>query len=112
MSFYIKKLVLTGGAGGPAVLEFEKGFNLIIGPSNVGKSVIFDSINFAWGYQPKGKREHDFKLKNLNGYDHVQLEMISSNGNLIIDRDVYNDKRKYNSNKSLHKKSLFHTQKN
>ena len=97
MSFYIKKLVLTGGAGGPAVLEFEKGFNLIIGPSNVGKSVVFDSINFAWGYQPKGKREHDFKLKNLNGYDHVQLEMISSNGNLIIDRDVYNDKGKYTS---------------
>ena len=47
MSFYIKKLILTGGIKVPAEVDFTPGFNLIIGPSNVGKSVIFDSIDFA-----------------------------------------------------------------
>lgn len=94
MSFYIKKLVLEGGAGGHAEVEFTPGFNLVLGPSNVGKSVIFDSIDFAWGYEPRGKRENNFKLKDLYGYDHVHLEMDSDQGNLIIDRDIYKDYQK------------------
>lgn len=99
MSFYIKKLVLTGLLKEPAEVEFAPGFNLIIGPSNVGKSVIFDSIDFAWGYEPRGKRENKFKLKNLYGYDHIRLEMESDKQSLTIDRDVYKDveKKKYST---------------
>lgn len=95
MSFYIKKLILVGGANGTAEMSFTPGFNLIVGPSNVGKSVIFDSIDFAWGYEPRGKRENNFKLKDLYGYNHVRLEMVSDDGTLNIDRDVYNNRDKY-----------------
>ena len=47
--FYLEKLVLTGEDVEPAIVEFEKGLNVIYGPSDTGKTYIFQCIQFLLG---------------------------------------------------------------
>ena len=45
--FILKQLVISGGGHEDSVIEFKNGFNLIVGPSNTGKSLIMDCIDYA-----------------------------------------------------------------
>lgn len=47
--FYIKKLKVVGEGKEDAELIFEKGLNVIHGPSNTGKSYIFQCIDYVFG---------------------------------------------------------------
>ena len=40
--FTIRKLTVSGGGHQDSIIEFTDGLNLIIGPSNTGKSLIMD----------------------------------------------------------------------
>lgn len=54
--FYIEKLVVSGGGHGSSVLEFKEGLNIIIGPSNIGKSFVMDCIDYVFGFTPKSNK--------------------------------------------------------
>jgi len=67
----LRHLTFTGPSKEPADIEFTSGLNLIYGPSQTGKSSIFDSIDFVLG------RDHNQKpLKEIpqhEGYDQIHL---------------------------------------
>ena len=41
--FYIAKLRISGDGKETSVVDFTEGLNIVCGPSNTGKSYIFDS---------------------------------------------------------------------
>ena len=51
----LRHLTFTGPSKDPAHIEFTSGLNLIYGPSQTGKSSIFDSIHFVL------RRDHNQK---------------------------------------------------
>ena len=57
--FIIKELRLIGESVEKASIVFEKGVNIITGPSNVGKSYIFQCFNYMFGSSkpPKSIKE-------------------------------------------------------
>lgn len=51
--FYLKKFIFTTNEGENAIVELEPGLNIIYGPSNTGKSLIVDCIDFMFGGNPE-----------------------------------------------------------
>ena len=51
--FTIRKLTVSGGGHQDSIIEFTDGLNLIIGPSNTGKSLIMDCIDYVFGFTTK-----------------------------------------------------------
>ena len=72
--FTIRKLTVSGGGHQDSIIEFTDGLNLIIGPSNTGKSLIMDCIDYVFGFTPKVNRPSKI-VDNSNGYTHVELEL-------------------------------------
>lgn len=68
--FYIEKLVLTGKDVLPATVLFEKGLNVIHGPSDTGKTFIFQCIQFLLGKSKIPKR-----IPESNQYDYGYLQI-------------------------------------
>lgn len=90
-SFYFKKLVVSGGGHENSVINFICGFNLIIGPSNTGKSFIMDCLDYALGATPN--KSHPSKVIDANnGYEFVSLEIETSKGMIRLDRKIGTNK--------------------
>ncbi|MTK13393.1 MAG: exonuclease [Clostridiaceae bacterium] len=76
--FYIKKLKVVGIGKDDAEVTFEKGLNVIHGPSNTGKSYIFQCIDYAFGAS---------KIKDIpesKGYSKLYLEIRNFNDDIPI----------------------------
>ena len=71
--FIIKELRLTGDSVEKASIVFEKGVNVITGPSNVGKTFIFQCLNYMFGGSKPPK-----PIKQARPYDFIYLEIIDS----------------------------------
>ncbi|WP_166381927.1 AAA family ATPase [Polaribacter sp. 11A2H] len=71
--FIIKELRLIGKSVENASIVFEKGVNIITGPSNVGKSYIFQCFNYMFGGSKPPK-----SIKESRNYDFIYLELIDS----------------------------------
>ena len=69
--FYIKKLILIGNDVEPAYVEFEKGLNVIHGPSDTGKTFIFQCIQFLLGKSDIPKRIPESK-KYTKGFLEIE----------------------------------------
>lgn len=65
--FYIEKLILVGKDIEPAIVEFQKGCNVVYGPSDTGKTFIFQCIQFLLGKSNIPKRIPESK-KYTNAY--------------------------------------------
>lgn len=89
--YYISKLVVSGGAHKPSVLEFRYGLNLVIGPSNTGKSLILDCIDYAFGFEPR-KDKPSRIAEHSYGYTHVQLHLETGNGTVVLERKIGSNK--------------------
>ena len=50
---YIEKLVVSGGGHRTTVINFKPGLNFILGPSNTGKSLVMDCLDYMFGFSPK-----------------------------------------------------------
>lgn len=70
IGFKIKKLIVTGEKVDTKFVIFEKGLNLITGPSDTGKSYIFQCIDFVLGKSKAPK-----KIKESKNYEDVYLEI-------------------------------------
>jgi hypothetical protein len=71
--FRIKELRLIGESVEIASIVFEKGVNIITGPSNVGKSYIFQCFNYMFGSSKPPK-----PIKEARAYESIYLEIIDS----------------------------------
>lgn len=89
--FYFKKLIVSGGGHKSSSIDFIRGFNLIIGPSNTGKSFIMACLDYALGAMPKAN--HPSKVIDANeGYEFVTLEIKTANGDVTLKRKIGDNK--------------------
>lgn len=82
--FFIEKLVVSGKGKDPSTVEFSDGLNFIVGPSNTGKTMIFECIDYLFGFEPK--KNKPFKFDPELGYDHFKLITRTPNGTVIFER--------------------------
>lgn len=82
--FFIEKLVVSGKGKEPSTVEFSDGLNFIVGPSNTGKTMIFECIDYLFGFEPKDTKPFQFDSKW--GYDHFKLITRTPNGTVIFER--------------------------
>ncbi|MBY0083917.1 MULTISPECIES: hypothetical protein [Brevibacillus] len=75
--FFLNRLRLLGKDGLYSEIEFKKGLNVIVGPTNTGKSFIFECINFMLG--GKDAPEQIEEVVN-NEYDTILLELETYDG--------------------------------
>lgn len=74
--YIIKELKLTSDNLKPAIITFNKGLNVITGPSDCGKSYIFQCINYMLGASTPPK-----SIKESKDYTTLFLEISDSDNN-------------------------------
>lgn len=85
--FILEKLVVSGGGHQDSVIAFGPGLNVIIGPSNSGKTLIMDCIDYVFGFTPKV--DHPSKIvDNSNGYKEITLYIKTAAGTVILKREI------------------------
>lgn len=85
--FYIDKLTVSGGGHNTTVIDFKPGLNFILGPSNTGKSLVMDCLDYAFGFTPKKNRPSKI-VDNNYGYERIALHLITDNGTVILERKI------------------------
>ena len=85
--FYIKKLMVSGGGHHTSVIDFKPGLNFILGPSNTGKSLVMDCLDYMFGFTPK-KNKPSKIVDNNNGYEWIPLQLATANGTVILERKI------------------------
>lgn len=83
----IKELRVTGQGKTSAKVDFVKGLNIICGPSDTGKSYIFECINYIFGGKTVPKIIAD-------GYEYVEADLLADGGIVQL-------KREFNTNKII-----------
>lgn len=74
--FYINKIIVIG-KGKKSTIEFKRGLNVITGPSNTGKSFLFQCIDYMFG------RKAIKEIEELEGYTDIYLEIVTYEKNII-----------------------------
>jgi hypothetical protein len=74
--FYLTELRLSGNNLENALIKFEKGLNVITGPTNTGKSFIYQCINYMLGGSTPPKN-----IQEARSYKEIYLEIQSNDGN-------------------------------
>ena len=87
----LKKLIFTGTHKEPASIDFAPGINVISGPSDTGKSLIYECINYVLGGNARPKEPPEAK-----GYTNLFLTIITNDKDFTIERSVLsNDVKVY-----------------
>lgn len=73
--FILRRLALTGPGRETASVEFERGLNVVSGPSDTGKTFIAQCIDFMLGGSQPPKR-----IPEVEGYDTVLLDIETADG--------------------------------
>ena len=85
--FFFDKLVVSGGGHEASVIEFGPGVNFILGPSNTGKTMVMECIDYALGFQPRKDRPSKI-VENNNGYEYVTLHLKTPRGTVVLQRKI------------------------
>lgn len=85
--YYMEKLVVSGGGHEPSVIDFGPGLNFVLGPSNTGKSLVMDCIDYAFGFMPTKARPSKI-VENSNGYECVALHLATGKGTVVLEREI------------------------
>lgn len=83
---YFKKVIARGAGKRESSIELTKGLNIICGPSNTGKTLIFKIFKQVFGADNKKYTNNDdepFIIENDTGYTDFSL-VISKNGDDVI----------------------------
>ncbi|WP_343686110.1 AAA family ATPase [Chryseobacterium gleum] len=87
MAGYIfKELRLTGENKQDAIVQFKHGLNVISGPSNTGKTFIFDCLDFMLGSSDKLKG-----IPEIKGYSNIFLEIEGDDQSYTIETEIKNN---------------------
>ena len=89
--FILDKLIISGGGHKDSIIQFTEGFNLIIGPSNTGKSLIMECIDYAFGYIPK-KGYPSKIVDNNHGYTNIELILQQNEKRISLKRKIGTNK--------------------
>ena len=77
--FYIEKLVVSGGGHKASVIDFRLGLNFVLGPSNTGKSLVMDCMDYVFGLTPRKNRPSKI-VDNSYGYERIALHLVTGRG--------------------------------
>lgn len=77
IGFYIKRICLIGTDVKTTTMKFNKGLNIISGPSDTGKSYIYECIDFMLGSSADPK-----KITEASGYSCVLMEIRMYSGKI------------------------------
>ncbi|MCX6218305.1 hypothetical protein [Spirosoma sp.] len=77
MAYIITLLHLSGDKLPPAEIRFKEGLNVITGPSDTGKTYIYECINYMLGSSAIPK-----EIKEVKGYTKIFLELLVDNSKL------------------------------
>lgn len=85
--FYIKQISASGNGVLYSAIDFDKGLNIIHGPSNTGKSYVIGCINFMFG-------SDDIPFtKAATGYDTVAMCLENEDGDYaVLERQIVDGK--------------------
>ncbi len=86
--FNIEKIIIKGKYKEDAKLVFKEGLNVISGPSDTGKTYLFDVINYMLGSDEKLR-----DIEESEGYDEIFMEIYSNNKYYTLKR-IIKDKNK------------------
>lgn len=79
----LKKLTLSGDGKGDAILEFQKGLNIITGDSDTGKTYAFQCLNYILGAEKLPK-----EIKEAKGYKKLSLLFSVDEKEYLIERNL------------------------
>lgn len=81
----LKKLVFTSEIPDkkPAIVDFQAGFNVISGPSDTGKTLIFECLNYVLGGSSRPKEPPEAK-----GYTNLFLTIAAGDKDFTLERSV------------------------
>ncbi len=85
--FYIEKLTVAGGGRKATVIDFKPGLNFILGPSNTGKSLVMDCLDYMFGFSPKKNRPSKI-VDNSYGYERIALHLTTNKGTVTLERKI------------------------
>ncbi len=88
LNYFIEKITIRGPERKDAVIELQKGLNIISGPSNTGKTSIVKAIDFLYGAD---KADAPFSI-SATGYNQVEMVINTKDGRFSL-------KRKFEENK-------------
>ena len=83
--FKVNKLILTGENVESKSVTFKKGLNVLVGPSNTGKTYVFQCIDFVLG---RSKPPKKLKLSKSYEYAYLEIEEYSSGEISTISRSL------------------------
>ncbi len=86
--YYIKNIKLLSGTNTESVLELDEGVNIVYGPSNTGKSLILDCIDFMFGGEAKRLYKPALKLQQ------VSMTICADGNDVTLSRKLFNEKKK------------------
>ena len=93
--FYIKYIAASGDKVAFSKIEFDKGINIIHGPSNTGKSYVLGCINFMFG------GANPF-TKVSTGYDTISIRFENDEGEYVCaERTIIDGKSKERGNNTV-----------
>lgn len=90
-NIYFKKVIARGPGKKESSVEFQKGLNIICGPSNTGKTLIFKIFKQVFGSDNKRYANNDdepFIIENDTGYTEFSLVISKSGDDVILTRKV------------------------
>ena len=85
--FHIEKLIVSGGGHHATVIDFKPGLNFILGPSNTGKSLVMDCLDYMFGFTPRKNRPSKI-VDNNYGYERIALHLKTNEGIVIFERKI------------------------
>ncbi len=91
---YFKKIIANGPNKIESSIELSKGLNIICGPSNTGKTLIFKIFKLLFGSSNKKGTNNDdalFIIENDSGYTDFSLVISKNNDNIILSRNINSD---------------------
>lgn len=86
-AYYLKRIWFTGPGIEESVVDFIDGLNIIYGANDTGKSWILDAFDYMCG------SGHDsFVIDDDTGCNQVHLEVVTSQGTVIMHRMLHSTK--------------------
>lgn len=93
-NIYFKKVIASGSGKRESSIEFTKGLNIICGPSNTGKTLVFKIFKQVFGAENKKNKVNDdeaFIIENDTGYTDYSLVISKNDADIILTRKIDSD---------------------
>lgn len=91
---YFKKVIARGAGKRESSIELTKGLNIICGPSNTGKTLIFKIFKQVFGADNRKYTNNDdepFIIENDTGYTDFSLVISKNDDDVILTRKIDSD---------------------